>query len=90
MAKTAVVAFASWAIGTVLSSVFVESASIIVVAGIIVGVGLVVAIVLNYLDDRYGISKKVIDLMKEAYNRKRTPEADVNKFLNDWGRYGRG
>ncbi|WP_203448972.1 MULTISPECIES: hypothetical protein [Photorhabdus] len=90
MAKTAVAAFASWVTGAFLSSVLVAGASIIVVAGIIVGVGLVVAIVLNYIDDRYGISKKVIDLMKEAYNRERSPVADVNKFLHDWGRYGRG
>ncbi|TDB45291.1 hypothetical protein C5467_22100 [Photorhabdus khanii subsp. guanajuatensis] len=90
MAKTAVAAFASWVTGAFLSSVLVAGASIIVVAGIMVFVGLLVAIGLNYLDDKYGISKKVIDLMKEAYNRERAPVADVNKFLHDWGRYGRG
>ncbi|WP_422631079.1 hypothetical protein [Photorhabdus stackebrandtii] len=66
MAKTAVAAFASWAIGTVLSSFFVAGAS---VAGIVVLAGLAAAIVLNYLDNKYQISEKVIKLIKEVYNR---------------------
>ncbi|NHB89297.1 hypothetical protein C5471_16985 [Photorhabdus tasmaniensis] len=89
LAKTAVAAFASWATGAIISSVFVAGASIIAVAGIIITVGLVVTVVLNYMDDRYGISKKVIELIKEAYNRERTPVADLNKFLYDWGKYSR-
>ncbi|WP_072161859.1 hypothetical protein [Photorhabdus heterorhabditis] len=90
LAKTAVIAFASWAIGIVLSSFLAAGASIIVVAGIIFGVGLLVTIGLNYLDDKYGINKKVIDLIKEVYNRERTPEANLNKVLHDFGRYSRG
>uniref|UniRef100_UPI0036DE9E4C hypothetical protein n=1 Tax=Photorhabdus sp. RM322S TaxID=3342825 RepID=UPI0036DE9E4C len=90
MAKTAVAAFASWAIGTVLSSFFVAGASIIVVAGIVVLVGLAAAIVLNYLDNKYQISEKVIKLIKEVYNRERAHEADFNNFLHDWGRYSCG
>ncbi|WP_188093307.1 hypothetical protein [Photorhabdus heterorhabditis] len=90
LAKTAVIAFASWAIGIVLSSFLAAGASIIVVAGIIFGVGLLVTIGLNYLDDKYGISKKVIDLIKEVYNRERTLEANLNKVLHDFGRYSRG
>ncbi|WP_445496035.1 hypothetical protein [Photorhabdus sp. SF281] len=50
LAKTAVAAFASWTIGTVLSSFFVAGASIIVVAGIVVLAGLAAAIALNYLN----------------------------------------
>ncbi|PQQ40459.1 hypothetical protein C6H65_15125 [Photorhabdus luminescens] len=90
LAKTVVITFASWVIGIVLSSFLAAGASIIVVAGIIFGVGLFVTIGLNYLDDKYGISKKVIDLIKEVYNRERIPEANFNKVLHDFGRYSRG
>ncbi|WP_132356130.1 hypothetical protein [Photorhabdus khanii] len=90
MAKTAVVAFASWAIGAFLSAFLVTGASIIVVAGIVFSVGLGTVIALNYLDDKYQISNKVIELIKEVYNREKAPVADINKVIYDWERYSRG
>ncbi|MEQ2019514.1 hypothetical protein ABLB90_23885, partial [Photorhabdus bodei] len=61
--------------------------SIIVVAGIVLAVGILAAIGLDLVDKQYGISEKLIALLKEEMKRKpRTPEADLQYFFNTMGR----
>ncbi len=49
--------------------------------------GIVVAYGLDVLDKRYGVSDKLIALLKEEMKRKpRTREADLQYFFNTMGR----
>ncbi|CCW31685.1 Putative membrane protein (fragment) [Xenorhabdus nematophila F1] len=44
--------------------------------------------ILDTLDKKYGISEKLIALLKEEMKRKpRTPEADLQHFFNGLGRF---
>ncbi|MDC9615220.1 hypothetical protein ABLB69_18430 [Xenorhabdus khoisanae] len=87
MAKTAIVAAASWAVGTLLTATAIVGGSIIAVAGIVLLTGIVVAYGLDVLDKRYGVSDKLIALLKEEMKRKpRTREADLQYFFNTMGR----
>ncbi len=87
MAKTAIVAAASWAVGTLLTATAIVGGSIIAVAGIVLLTGIVVAYGLDVFDKRYGVSDKLIALLKEEMKRKpRTREADLQYFFNTMGR----
>ncbi|KER01707.1 hypothetical protein LGZ99_16800 [Photorhabdus temperata] len=87
MAKTAIIAVASWAVGTVLTATAILGGSIIAVAGIVLVTGILVAYGLDILDKKYGISEKLIAFLKEEMKRKpRTPEADLQHFFNGLGR----
>nr|WP_282561384.1 hypothetical protein [Providencia rettgeri] len=82
MAKTALVAAASWGVGTALIAAGVFGGSIIAVAGIVFFVGIGVAFGLEYLDSKYQISAKVIELLKTTWEREYKPTADINKVLH--------
>ncbi|WP_340620163.1 hypothetical protein [Xenorhabdus siamensis] len=87
MAKTAIVAAVSWAVGTFLTATAILGSSIIVVAGVVLLAGILITIGLDYVDKKYGISEKLIALLKEEMKRKpRTPEADLQYFFNVMGR----
>ncbi|MCK3667773.1 hypothetical protein [Photorhabdus noenieputensis] len=90
MAKAAVAAFASWVIGTFAATAFATGASVIVVAGIMLLVGIATVSILDSLDKKFKISETVINLIKKEIERKpRTPEANFNQFLHNWGNYGK-
>ncbi|WP_242688576.1 MULTISPECIES: hypothetical protein [Photorhabdus] len=87
MAKTAIIAVASWAVGTVLTATAILGGSIVAVAGIVLVTGILVAYGLDILDKKYGISEKLIAFLKEAMKSKpRTPAADLQYFFNGLGR----
>ncbi|CEE92706.1 putative membrane protein precursor [Xenorhabdus nematophila str. Anatoliense] len=87
MAKTALIAASSWIVGSLLTATALVGGSIIVVAGIVLAVGILAAIGLDLVDKQYGISEKLIALLKEEMKRKpRTPEADLQYFFNTMGR----
>ncbi|PHM28810.1 membrane protein [Xenorhabdus budapestensis] len=87
MAKTAIIAASSWIAGSLLTATAFLGGSIIAVAGIVLAVGIIVAIGLDLVDKQYGISEKLIALLKEAMERKpRTPEVDLQYFFNTMGR----
>ncbi|MDX7990121.1 hypothetical protein [Xenorhabdus littoralis] len=87
MAKIAITAAITWIAGTALGAMAIVGGSIIVAAGIVLVVGILVTIGLDYIDKKYGISEKVIKMIKDAIERKpRTPEADLHKLLNMWPR----
>ncbi|CAM3199771.1 hypothetical protein XENE109146_02400 [Xenorhabdus nematophila] len=88
MAKTAIVAASSWVIGSLLTTTAFLGGSIIAVALIVLAVGVLAAYILDTLDKKYGISEKLIALLKEEMKRKpRTPEADLQHFFNGLGRF---
>lgn len=90
LAKTAIAAFASWVIGTFAAATFVTGASIIVVAGIMLLVGVATVYTLDMVDKKFKISESVISLIKKEIERKpKTPEANFNQFLHNWGSYGK-
>lgn len=82
MAKTALVAAASWGIGTALVGTALLGGSIIAAAGIVLVVGFFVAVGLEYLDSKYQISAKVIELLKTTWKREYKPTADANQALH--------
>lgn len=84
MAKTALVAAASWGIGTALTAAGVFGGSIIAVAGVVLVVGFLAAVGLEYLDSKYQISAKVIELLKTTWEREYKPTADINKAFHMW------
>ncbi|WP_338804053.1 hypothetical protein WDV76_20325 [Xenorhabdus griffiniae] len=87
MAKTAIVAASSWIAGTLLTATAFLGGSIIAVAGIVLAVGIIVTIGLDLVDKQYGISEKLIVLLKESMKRKlRTTETDLQYFFNTMGR----
>ncbi|WP_074525076.1 MULTISPECIES: hypothetical protein [Photorhabdus] len=90
LAKTVVVAFASWVIGSLVMTVFAAGASVVVVAAAVFLIGVGVTIALDYIDKEYKISETVINLIKKEMKRKpRTPEVDLNRVFYNWGRYGK-
>ncbi|MDC9583382.1 hypothetical protein PSI15_17920, partial [Xenorhabdus sp. PR6a] len=77
----------SWVAGSLLTTAAFLGGSIIAVAGIVLAVGILVAIGLDLVDKQYGISEKLIALLKEAMKRKpRTQEVDLQYFFNTMGR----
>ncbi|MDR0217807.1 MAG: hypothetical protein LBI71_02825 [Enterobacteriaceae bacterium] len=87
MAKAAIVAAASWIIGTLLTATVIAGGSIIVVAGIVLFAGILITMGLDYVDKKYGISEKLIAFLKEEMKRKpRLPTADLQHFFNTMGR----
>nr|WP_238399229.1 hypothetical protein [Photorhabdus bodei] len=90
LAKAVVVAFVSWVVGSVMISTSVFTFGIIVVAGIVFGIGVLTVYILDSVDKKFRISETIINLLKEEIERKpRTPEANFNQFLNNWGSYGK-
>ncbi|PHM36293.1 hypothetical protein Xmau_04302 [Xenorhabdus mauleonii] len=87
MAKTAIIAASAWVVGSVLTATALVGGSIIAAAVIVLAAGVLAAFVLDILDKQYGISEKLIALIKEEMKRKpRTPEADLQHFFNAMGR----
>ncbi|NRN27041.1 hypothetical protein [Photorhabdus heterorhabditis] len=87
MAKTAIIAATSWALGSYLTATAILGGSIIAAAGIILLVGFGVAVGLEILDAKYGISKKLIELIKEEVERKpRSPEGNLQHVFNNLGK----
>lgn len=87
MAKTAIAAAASFATGVVFTSSFIAVGSIIVVAGVVFGAGIITVMLLDYIDKKYGLSTKLIALLKEKNRVKpRTPEASLQFILNGLGK----
>ncbi|MCW7763816.1 hypothetical protein [Photorhabdus luminescens] len=90
LAKTVIIAFVSWAIGSVMVATSVVSFGVIVVAGIVFGIGVFTVYILDSVDKEFKISETIINLLKKEMERKpRTPEANFNQFLHNWGRYGK-
>ncbi|CDG18445.1 hypothetical protein [Xenorhabdus doucetiae] len=86
MAKTAIIAASSWAVGSLLTATALVGGSVVAVAGIVFLVGIGVAIGLDYLDKQYQISDKVIKYIKNEIDRKkRTPEANLQQIFNGLG-----
>ncbi|MDC9604021.1 hypothetical protein PSI21_03125 [Xenorhabdus griffiniae] len=86
MAKTAIVATASWTIGSILTASVLLGGSIIAVAGIVFLVGLGVALGLDYFDKKYQISNNIINSIKnEIERKKRTPEMNLQQIFNGLG-----
>ncbi len=83
MAKVAISAVASFAVGTVLTAMGILGGSIIAAAVVIVGVGIAATMILNSVDDHYKISSKLIALLKEEFrNKTRTPEQNIQSLFN--------
>ncbi|MEK9497162.1 hypothetical protein V2H77_11980 [Photorhabdus sp. P32] len=90
LAKTVIIAFVSWAIGSLIVTTFLAGASIIAVAGIVFGIGFGMTYALDSLDKKFKISETVINLIRKEMERKpRAPEADLNQIFHNWGRYGK-
>ncbi len=88
MAKTAIVAVSSWAVGSLVTATALVGGSIIAAAVIVLLAGFSVAYILDFLDKKYGLSEKLIALLKEEMKRKpRTQEADLQYFFNGLGRF---
>ncbi|MBD1229487.1 hypothetical protein [Xenorhabdus griffiniae] len=87
MAKVAITAAVTWAAGTMLGAMAVVGGSIIVSAGIVLLVGVAVTIGLDYIDKKYKISEKIIEVIKSQIERNpRSPEVDLQKIFNTWPR----
>jgi hypothetical protein len=87
MAKTAIAAAASFATGVVFTSSFIAVGSIIVVAGVVFGAGIITVMLLDSIDKKYGLSTKLIALLKEKNRVKpRAPEASLQFILNGLGK----
>ncbi|WP_312847539.1 hypothetical protein [Serratia fonticola] len=87
MAKTAIAAAASFVAGVVLTATTLVAGSIIISAGIIFIIGFATVILLDVVDKKYGISERLIALLKEKNRVKpKTPEANFHFILNGLGR----
>ncbi|WP_049583133.1 MULTISPECIES: hypothetical protein [Photorhabdus] len=65
-------------------------ASVIVVAGAMLIVGILTTDILDTVDKKFKISETVINRIKKEMERKsRTPEANFNQLLHNWGSYGK-
>lgn len=87
MAKAAIAAAVSFVAGVVLTATTFAAGSIIVTAGIIFMIGFATVILLDVIDKKYGISVKLIALLKEKNRVKpKTPEANLHFILNSLGK----
>lgn len=83
MAKLAITTVASYALGVFLTATAAVGGSIIAVAAIVFFVGFFIVAGLDAIDKHYGISNKLIALLKEGIKVKpRTPEANFQYILN--------
>lgn len=83
MAKLAISSVASYAVGVLLTTTAVVGGSIIAVALIVFSIGFIVVIGLDVIDKHYGISTKLIELLKGKIKvTPRTPEANFQYILN--------
>ncbi|MEK9496413.1 hypothetical protein V2H77_08130 [Photorhabdus sp. P32] len=90
LAKTVIIAFVSWVIGSLMLAISVSGASVIVVSGVVLGIGVLMTYALDNIDKKFKISETVINLIKREMERKpRTPESNFNQFLHNWGQYGK-
>ncbi|WP_200868787.1 hypothetical protein [Photorhabdus aegyptia] len=90
LAKTVVTAFVSWAVGALMISTSIVTFGVIVVAGIVFGIGVFTVYILDSVDKKFKISETIINLLKKEMERKpRIPEANFNRFLHNWGVYGK-
>ncbi len=87
MAKMALVAAGSAVAGSLALSVGVFGGSIIGVGIIVLATGFFIALSLEYIDSKYGLSEKVIQYMRDESKRTRTPQGDINKILHSFPRY---
>lgn len=87
MAKMALVAAGSASMGAIALSVGLFGGSIIGVGIVVLGIGFGITVGLEYIDNKYGLSEKLIQYLREESKRTRTPQADVNKILHSLSRY---
>ncbi len=86
MAKIAVASATSFLLGSVLTAVGFLGGSVIAVAFAVFVLGVAITIGLDFLDKKYGISVKIIALLKKAMEiHPRTPEANLQSILNGLG-----
>ncbi|BCU92644.1 hypothetical protein YP72344_41390 [Yersinia pseudotuberculosis] len=86
MAKIAVASATSFLLGSVLTAVGFLGGSVIAVAFAVFVLGVAITIGLDFLDKKYGISVKIIALLKKAMEiHPRTPEANLQYILNGLG-----
>ncbi len=86
MAKIAVASATSFLLGSVLTAVGFLGGSVIAVAFTVFVLGVAITIGLDFLDKKYGISVKIIVLLKKAMEiHPRTPEANLQYILNGLG-----
>lgn len=83
MAKLAISSVISYSVGVLLTTTAVVGGSIIAVALIVFFVGFIAVAGLDVIDKHFGISTKLIALLKEKIKVKpRTPEANFQYILN--------
>ncbi|WP_165578131.1 hypothetical protein [Photorhabdus sp. RW14-46] len=59
-------------------------------AGSMLFVGALTTYILDSIDKNFKISETIINLIKKELERKpKTPEANFNQFLHNWGNYGK-
>lgn len=87
MAKLAITTVASYALGIFLTATAAVGGSIIGVAAIVFFVSFFIVAGLDAIDKHYGISNKLIALLKERMKVKpRTPEANLQNIFNGLSR----
>ncbi len=86
MAKIAIASATSFLLGSVLTAVGFLGGSVIAVAFAVFVLGGAITIGLDFLDKKYGISVKIIALLKKEMEiHPRTPEANLQYILNGLG-----
>ncbi|HHQ4312224.1 TPA: hypothetical protein ACSTLY_001278 [Serratia fonticola] len=87
MAKLAITTVASYALGVALTATAIVGGSIIVIAAVLFAISFAIVLTLDNIDEHYGLSNKIIALLKERMKVKpRTPEANFQHILNSLGR----
>ncbi|OIX95695.1 hypothetical protein BFS14_14385 [Serratia fonticola] len=87
MAKLAITTVASYALGVALTATAIVGGSIIVIAAVLFAISFAIVLTLDNIDEYYGLSNKMIALLKEKMRVKpRTPEANFQHILNSLGR----
>lgn len=87
MAKLAITTVASYALGVALTATAIVGGSIIAVAAILFIASFFIVAILDNIDKHYGISNKLIALLKERMKVKpRTPEANFQHILHGLGK----
>lgn len=87
MAKIAVASATSFLLGSVLTAVGFLGGSVIAVAFAVFVLGVAITIGLDFLDKKYGISVKIIALLKKQWRYTLEPlKQTFNIFLMGWGK----
>lgn len=90
MTKLAVASVISYAVGVVATAFAVTATAVLGVAFGLFLLGIFTVALLDYLDNKYGISAALKETLKKAMaQRPRTPEADFQGALNKWGAMSR-